>query len=107
MAIVRISLVRPFPGQKARVERILDNMADHFSQQKGYVMGCRFEARDDPEQLGRMSIWESHSDADHAAILTHTEALMSELHRLIEPGHLERIYEIKGSPKNLPKIKGS
>lgn len=43
----------------------------------------------------------SHADADHAATNDHTIALRSEVHRLIDPGHLETLVEVKGNPKNI------
>ena len=46
----------------------------------------------------------SHAYADHAATNDHTIALRSEVHRLIDGGHLETLVGVKGNPKNIVEL---
>ena len=109
MTVARISILRTASDftrsasdKKAEVERLLDDLEEHFSNMSGFVMGFRFAGIEDENQVGRVSLWKSHQDADQAAMLDHTMAIRSQIHRLIEAGHLETIVELKGNPKNIP-----
>jgi hypothetical protein len=104
MPIVRFSLYRPLPGRRAEMERLLDSLEDWLSKQEGYLLGFRFAATDASGDIGRIGIWRSLADADHAADQEHTLAIRAELLRLIDDNgtHIERIFEIRGTPHNLP-----
>ncbi|MBI2855667.1 MAG: hypothetical protein HYX93_02335 [Chloroflexi bacterium] len=109
MTVARISIMhtssdlnRTAATKRTEVERLLDALEDHLSQQTGYIMGFRFVESEDENQVGRVSLWRSHEEADHAATIEHTVALRSRIHRLIDPGHLEVLVEVKGNPKNIP-----
>ena len=109
MTVARVSIMhtasdftRTASDKRAEVERLLDDLEDHLSKLDGYVMGFRFAGVEDENQVGRVSLWRSHQDADRGAIMDHTVAIRSQIHRLIEAGHLETIVQIKGDPKNVP-----
>jgi hypothetical protein len=94
--------MRTAANKRAEVERLLDELDDHLSTQPGYVMGFRFIGHENKEELGRVALWGTHEEADHAATLDHTMSLRAQIHRLIDPGHLETLVEVAGSPKNIP-----
>ncbi|MBF8268191.1 MAG: hypothetical protein HW388_1699 [Dehalococcoidia bacterium] len=102
MTVARISIMKPSPGQKVAVERLLDELEEHVSKMGGYIMGFRFAGVEDKEQVGRISLWRTHQEADHAATQDHTIALRARIHRAIEPGHLESLVEVTGNPRNIP-----
>ena len=114
MTVARISVIHTSSdllstaaNKRIELERLLDALEDHFSQQPGYIMGFRFGGVEDEHQLGRIALWRDHRDADHAATMEHTVALRSQIHRLIDPGHMEILVEVRGNPKNLPVPLGS
>ena len=109
MTVVRISIMRTSSdvartaaNKRTDVERFLDELEDHLSVQQGYIMGFRFSGQDDDSQVGRVSLWRSHEDADRAATQEHTVAVRSQIHLLIDPGHLEAIGQVTGNPRNIP-----
>ena len=109
MTVARISimhtssdLTRTSSSKRVEVERLLDDLEGHLSTLAGYVMGFRFAGHEDEDEIGRVSRWRSHAEADRAATLDHTIAVRSEIHRLIDPGHLETFVDIAGNPRNIP-----
>ena len=102
MDVIRFSLMRAQDGRRHELEALFDELEEHLSQQQGYVLGFRFEGREDPEVIGRVAVWQSREVANKAALLTHTQALRSQIHRLIQPGHTEELADISGNPKGLP-----
>ena len=84
----------------------MDDLEEHLSSLPGYIMGFRFSGHDDENEVGRVALWRTHQDADHAATIDHTIALRSDIHRLIDPGHMETLVEISGNPKNIPAPHG-
>ena len=113
MTVARISIMRTSPdlgrtssNKRAQVEHLLDELEEHLSKLPGYVMGFRFIGHQDKDEVGRVALWKTHEDADHAALNSHTVALRAQIHRLIDPGHLETLVEVAGNPKNLPTARG-
>lgn len=92
----------PIVGAAAEVERLYDRLEEFLEQQTGFIMGFRFVATDGSGETGRLAVWESEAAADQAAQLEHTQALRSQIHVLLQPGHFERLYEVRGTPRNLP-----
>lgn len=86
-----------------KVEGLLEALDNHLGSQPGYILGFRFASLEGGDQVGRVSVWASREAANHAAGLTHTVALRSEIHLFIQPGHVEDLFEIVGS-KNLPGV---
>lgn len=113
MTVARISimrtsrdLTRSSSDKRAQVEGVLDELEDHLSGLPGYVMGFRFVGHEDEDEVGRVSLWSTHEDADRAATQDHTMVLRARIHQLIDPGHLETLVDVAGNPKNLPEAKG-
>jgi hypothetical protein len=49
-----------------------------------YIMGFRCVGHEDEDEVGRVSPWNAHEDADHAATLELTLALRSQIRLLID-----------------------
>ena len=110
MTVARISimrtsrdLTRTSSDKRARVEALLE---EHLSKLPGYIMGFHFVGHEDEDEVGRVALWNSHEDADHAALQDHTVFLRAQIHQLIDPGHTETLVELIGTSKNLPEPKG-
>jgi hypothetical protein len=92
---VRLALMRPRPGQDKRVSEVIDGLLAHFATQPGYVRGYKLTGEPHvPEgQVGRLTVWASEADANHAAIAQYVLSARSELMRLVdEDSHVERSY---------------
>ena len=106
MSVARISIMRALPirspgyDKKPALEHLLDELEEHLSNQPGYIMGFRFAGHQNEREVGRIALWKSRLEADHAATLEYTIALRSQVHLLIEPGPTETVVEIKGTLKN-------
>ncbi|MBI4233404.1 MAG: hypothetical protein HY686_03090 [Chloroflexi bacterium] len=107
MPAARISIMLPSPGHRQEVEHLLDALEEFVAKHPGYIMGFRFNGAENKEEVGRVSLWASDEEANRVAMLDHTIALRARLHRLIEPGHVERLVIVAGNPKNLPKAPAS
>ena len=102
MPMVRISFVKPNPGQHDAVVKILDELEDFLSSRPSYIMGCRLANASDPDHIGRMAMWADQESVNHAAVLDHLQVVRGRLHQIIQPGHQELLFEVQGTPKNLP-----
>jgi quinol monooxygenase YgiN len=85
-----------------RVEALLDELEATYATLPGYVLGFRYKPQSIPGELGRIALWRSHEDTDHAAGNTHVQALRSRLNTLIQGEHVEHVLEVEGTPHNLP-----
>lgn len=102
MQALRITIGRPMPGRREELERLFDELEEILSKQEGYIMGARFASADDSDEVGRLGFWTSPEAADRAANLSSVFALRSQIHLAIQPGHIERLLELRGNPKNFP-----
>jgi len=98
---VRISYMHPKEGQEARLKDILQQLSAFYHDQKGYQGGYILNpyegAADDVRRWGRVGLWASEDDAEHAAQTEHSMALRSELARIVEEdSHYE--FSFEGSP---------
>lgn len=92
MAYVRISIVKPRKGQDAEVEELMRKINDVASKASGCREVFLLRPHDDSGEIARMAIYDSE-DAAEAAANSHTVlALRSQLHLLVEPGHIERAF---------------
>ena len=91
MTVARNSAVHPRPGQSPRVEQIFDELLTIFAAAPGYIWGFRYRPQEGSGEVGRLTVWRSHEDADHVAQNSHVIALRAELNRLIQGDHVERV----------------
>jgi hypothetical protein len=90
---VRLSLMDPKPGKDDLVSGLMDNLLQFFSTQPGYVRGYGLLSGDPQGRVGRITMWDSEEDADHAANTQHVLSVRSELLAMIEEdSHIERSY---------------
>lgn len=94
MPYVRLSLMMPTHGHESEVNRINSELVEFYKTRPGFIAAYRLEATDGTGEVGRISIWENAADADHTAMTDHDMALRSELHLIIQPGHIEKAYNV-------------
>ncbi|MBI4201952.1 MAG: hypothetical protein HY532_02400 [Chloroflexi bacterium] len=104
MPIARQTIVHPQAGMTQRVEKALDDLEATYARLPGYILGFQYKPESVPGELGRIAVWRSQEDADHAAQNTHVQALRATLNNLIQGEHIERVLLIEGTPQNLPKV---
>lgn len=107
MTCMRLTICRAQPGQAHEVERIFHRLDEILSKEDGYITGGYFQAIDSGGEVGRLSLWQSRHLADLASSSEDLIALRSQLHLLIEPGHLEGLYEFTGPLTGVLKDAGS
>ncbi len=101
--VVRTSIMEILPGRVPEAEKMIDSLKEFLSQQKGFILGYRFDLPENPYSIGRCSIWDSEASANAAAGHDHVMALRSQLAAISKKGSIaEHLHYIKGSPKNLP-----
>lgn len=104
MPVIRISLVEPLPGREKEIEALYDELGKYHSTMEGHILGCRVQPVGREYLRGRVSIWRSLEDANHAASQTHTAALRSQI-RFAAASDEERLYEVQGTLWGLEKLK--
>lgn len=92
MKVIRTTLVTPLKGAEDDVVKILDEIGEHMAKQPGFIEAYTFE---EDGKIGRLGMWESREDADHAANQLHTMALRSKMNGLTLPVREERLLEIR------------
>lgn len=93
MAYVRISLMRPKPGQEQRLADLIEQLVTYYQQQPGFLHGYRLSALpgDISGCLGRVSVWEGAAAAERAAGTDYDLALRSEVNMAVEDGSHEEL----------------
>ncbi len=90
---VRLSLMNPKRDKEKLVAGLMDNLLEFFAEQPGYVRGYALVDGDPQGRVGRITMWKSEGEADHAANTQHVLTVRSEIMRLIEDdSHVERSY---------------
>ena len=92
MAYVRISIVRPMRGQSERVETLMRQLAESVAKHEGCTQSMLLQS-DDAGELARVAVYTDAQASAATANDAHIMALRSELHLVIEPGHVERSFE--------------
>lgn len=91
MPYIRISLMKPTPGNERDVAAIMDDLVTFYQQQQGFIDGYKLRADDETGEIGRVTVWTSEEAADHVAQLNHVLSQRSALMRFIQDGsHQER-----------------
>ena len=94
---LRLSLMRPRAGEAAHVGEILDELARYYAGLPGFIEGFTLVESAKGEEVGRVGMWRSEADAEHAANQQHVMVLRAELMRVVEPGsHLEKSFTAEG-----------
>ena len=84
---VRLSLVKPRAGNEQRVAKMEADLIRYLAGRPGYLHGYQITGGDSIEgRIGRLTLWRSDQDADHAAQTDHVLAIRSELMMLVEDG---------------------
>ncbi len=106
MAVVRISIMRPVPGRRQEVERLLQELEAWVSSQPGYLFGVQLSSFDHTGEVGRIAVYNSREDANRMATMDHTVAIRSQLHDAIMAGHTESMFEVTAASKmlNIPGV---
>ncbi len=90
---IRLSLMNPKPGEEKLVAGLMDNLLEFFAGQPGYVRGYALLDGDPQGRVGRITLWESEEQADHAANTQHVLTVRAEImQRIEEDSHIERSY---------------
>ena len=83
-------------------QRLLNELESATSALPGFLMGGVFSDSEASDRLGRFALWSSREDADRASAVDRIMALRSELHRRIQAGHVESLFEVSGVSHRLP-----
>lgn len=94
MTFVRLSLMKPSPGNEDEVERINRDLVAHYLGMKGCLAGYLLKEAGGGAEICRLTLWESEADAGRAANDHHTLSSRSTLHRLIQPGDVGRSFVV-------------
>ncbi len=92
MAYIRLSVVKPRPGQEERAVELLKALSAATAGSPGWQANYVLRPRDDSDEIARISIYDDESSAERAASTPSVLSLRSELHLVIEPGHRERAF---------------
>jgi hypothetical protein len=83
MVVARISIIRT-SRDPTRLSSAKKAQVEHLPSMPDYIMGFRCVGHEDEDEVGRVSPWNAHEDADHAATLELTLALRSQIRLLID-----------------------
>jgi quinol monooxygenase YgiN len=93
MPYVRISIARPRPGQKPRLEELQAQIAAFNAKQPGCQQAWVLHPHDNSGDIARVSIWDSEAAAEHAAQTDEMMSLRSEVNLAAQEGsHTERAF---------------
>ncbi|HMO54524.1 MAG TPA: antibiotic biosynthesis monooxygenase [Tepidiformaceae bacterium] len=92
MAYVRVSIAKPRRGQEARLEELMRKLEAIIRAQPGCTASYLLKPHDDSGEIARIAIYENEDVAEDAANNQQIMALRSEIHLLVEPGHIERAF---------------
>ncbi len=92
MPYVRISIAKPSTGQSDAVKSLMKRINDSVSAQKGCQTVYMLTPSDNSGELARMAIYDDEESAETAANSQTVMSLRSQMHQIIEPGHIERAF---------------
>jgi hypothetical protein len=96
MAILRLSIFTPQPGNEKRVANLLEALDTAFAQQSGYVLGLRFTGTGGDGEMGRIFVWESDQAGQRAEESPEASSLVRRLQQLSQPDPMERSFHLQG-----------
>ena len=95
MPYVRLTVIRPLPGQRDKAREVLQKIEHLFSDDPSLLMGFEFgEGGDSEGPLGRVSVWETNTAANKRATSVQSIALRAELQRLCSEDIVDSLSEI-------------
>ncbi len=90
---VSLSLMKPKPNEEKLVAGLMDNLLEFFARQPGYERGYALLEGETQGRVGRITLWESEEQADHAANTQHVLTVRAEImQRIEEDSHVERSF---------------
>ncbi len=90
----RLSVVQALPGRKDEVVRLYKEMDKTLHSHKGFVSSYVFTDPEDPNTVGRFALYQSRDELERAATGEKVFTIRSQIHRAIQPGHIEKVVEI-------------
>ena len=98
MPYVRLTVIRPLPGQHENARALLEKIEHLFADDPGMLMGFEFgDAREVDAPIGRVAVWESNTAANKRATSTAAIGLRAELQRLCREDIVDSLSEITHS----------
>jgi quinol monooxygenase YgiN len=92
MPYVRISIAKPTGGQSDAVKSLMKRINDFVSAQDGCQVAYLLSPSDKSGELARMAIYDDEDSAEKTANSQTVLSLRSEMHQIIEAGHIERAF---------------
>lgn len=92
MPYVRLSIVKPRPGQSAHVQDLMQKLNEFSLTHSGCESSMVLKPHDNSGEIARITIYDNEITAEQIANTDHVLALRSELHLASEPGHVERAF---------------
>jgi hypothetical protein len=90
---VRLSLMKPKPGEEQRVMEIHRRLLEWLPSQPGFVRGYLIVDGDPQGRVGHLHLYRSAHEADQVAQSDHVLSLRADLLLLVEEeGHAEHAY---------------
>src|SRR5688572_3879311 len=102
MAWMRFTLVTPAEGAHDEVLDLLNDLEGATAGLPGFLQGGVFVDSEASNRVGRFALWATREDADKASVTDRVMSIRSRLHLIIEPGHLESLFEMRGANNNMP-----
>ena len=90
MPYIRLTIARPHGGNGARALEIMNELSTIAAKEDGFLESWVLKPHDDSGDLARIAVWRDEHAADAAANTARFLSLRSELHLIVEPGHIER-----------------
>lgn len=92
MAYVRISIAKPSAGQSDAVRSIMKRINEAVIAQDGCQVAYMLTPSDNSGELARMAIYDNQESAEKAANSQTVMSLRSQMHQIVEAGHVERAF---------------
>ncbi len=92
MPYIRLSIARPRRGQEQLLEDLMRKLATLTAAQEGCIESYLLRPHDESGELARISVYRDEHAAEQSANNQSVMALRSEMHLLMEPGHVERAF---------------
>jgi heme-degrading monooxygenase HmoA len=79
MPFIRLTMATPRPERLAEVRRHYEELVAYVARFPGFLGGWVLQASEEAGEVGRLTLWETEADANHAANDPHALALHAEL----------------------------